>query len=196
MNEQSRPTVRVWDPFVRLFHWLLVAGFFTAYLTGDEFKALHTLAGYLVAVLVLARIPWGFVGSRHARFRSFVRPPGEVLAYLRGLRDGTARRYLGHNPAGGMMVIVLLVMLLLTTFFGMATLAADDLEGPLAFLFAGVPHPVEEFFEEGHEVLGTLTLYLVILHIAGVLFESWAHRENLAKAMWTGRKRRQEEDQE
>src|SRR5919199_6299452 len=75
-------TVRVWAPFVRVFHWSLVGLFVLAFATGDELERLHIAAGYAVAALVLARIAWGFVGPKRARFGDFVRPPREVLAYL------------------------------------------------------------------------------------------------------------------
>ena len=78
-------TIKVWDPFIRVFHWSLATLFLVAYATGDEVEQVHVAAGYAIAGLVAARLIWGFIGSRHARFRSFVRPPREVLAYLRDL---------------------------------------------------------------------------------------------------------------
>ena len=78
-------TVKVWDRFVRFFHWSLAAAFLLAYATGDETERVHIAAGYVILGLLAARLVWGFVGPRHARFRSFVRPPREVLAYLRDI---------------------------------------------------------------------------------------------------------------
>ena len=37
--------IRTWDLLIRLFHWTLVAAFFTAYLTEDDWMSLHVLAG-------------------------------------------------------------------------------------------------------------------------------------------------------
>jgi cytochrome b len=88
-------TVKVWDPFVRIFHWSLVACFVIAYATGDEIERVHVAAGYTIAGLLAARIVWGFVGPRHARFSNFVRPPHGVLAYLRDLVRLRAPRYSG-----------------------------------------------------------------------------------------------------
>ena len=62
------PQVYVWDRFVRLFHWSLVAGFNIAYLTEGDLLNLHVWAGYLVGLLIVARVLWGFVGPSHARF--------------------------------------------------------------------------------------------------------------------------------
>ena len=168
-------TVKVWDPFVRLFHWLLVALFAAAYLTGDESDRLHIAIGYAVAGLIALRIIWGFAGSSHARFSDFVRGPREVFSYLRDVVFLRARRYLGHNPAGGAMILALLVMLIGTSISGYL-LTTDAFWG-------------SKRAEEIHEVLANLTVGLIALHMLGVLAASFEHRENLVKAMITGRKR-------
>ena len=185
--------VRVWDPLVRVFHWTLVVAFTIAYLTEDDLLALHVWAGYTVLGLVVFRILWGFVGPRYARFSSFVTSPGTALAYARDVLRGTARRFLGHNPAGGLMIMILLVLLLLTSLTGLAVYGAEEHAGPLAGFMAGREH-WEDFLEETHEVLSNLTVLLVFVHIAGVLVESVVHRENLVRAMIDGRKRAPGED--
>jgi cytochrome b len=186
MNHSEQ--IRVWDPFVRIFHWGLAAVFFTAYLSGDEWLDLHTLAGYTALGLILVRIPWGIIGTRHARFTDFVRPPREALAYARDLVLGRARRHLGHNPAGGLMILAMLVAVALVALSGMALLGAEEGAGPLAGLMAGSPHWFEEGLEGLHEFLANLVLLLVGLHVLGVLVESLVHRENLVRAMFTGAK--------
>jgi len=174
-GRSERPaTVRVWDPLVRLFHWSLVASFAIAWLSEDA-KALHQGAGYVVLALVAVRLIWGFVGSRHARFRDFVPRPQGLLAYLRSLRGGHPRRYLGHNPAGGAMIVLMLAMLILTG--GSGWLMTTD-------AFWGIV-----WLKELHETAANLTVILVFAHVAGVVFSSLAHRENLVLAMITGRKR-------
>ncbi|MEJ2687316.1 MAG: cytochrome b/b6 domain-containing protein, partial [Gammaproteobacteria bacterium] len=117
--------VKVWDPLVRVFHWTLVIAFFTAYFTEEDLLQVHTLAGYTVLGLIAVRFVWGLVGTRYARFSSFVFRPGTVIAYVKDVVALRARRYLGHNPAGGAMVVLLLVSLLVTTFSGMAIYAAE-----------------------------------------------------------------------
>ncbi|RRQ22601.1 cytochrome b/b6 domain-containing protein [Thiohalobacter thiocyanaticus] len=186
-------TVRVWDPLVRVFHWTLVLAFFTAYLTEDDWLDLHTLAGYTVLGLVAFRLLWGLIGTRHARFVDFVRRPREVLVYVKEVLTLHPRRYLGHNPAGGLMIVLLLVSLLATTGFGLAVYAAEEGAGPLAGMLAGVSESTGHLFEEVHEFFANFTLFLVAVHVAGVIVESLLHGENLVRSMVTGRKPAQPE---
>lgn len=213
MNLPETPStpasVKVWDPLVRLFHWSLVAAFAIAWLSGDEESRLHELAGYAVIGLVLVRIVWGFVGTRYARFSDFVYRPSTVLGYAREMLIAKPKHYLGHNPLGGMMILALLVSLLAAGATGLALQGAEQGTGPFASLSSGatvtLPGVIatavadddddkedegsEEIWEELHEFFANLTLLLVALHIAGVIIGSLVHRENLVRAMFTGRKR-------
>lgn len=188
MAPEAETEVKVWDLFVRVFHWTLVAGFVIAYASGDDFMTVHVWAGYLVGALVILRIIWGVVGTRHARFSSFLYRPRTVLHYARDLLRLGGQRYLGHSPAGGAMVIALLVMILLIVTTGLIALGMLDSAGPLAGYLAA-NRPVGRIFKEVHEVLSNLTLALVLIHICGVLWASFVHGENLIRAMWNGRKR-------
>jgi cytochrome b len=118
---------------------------------------------------------WGFIGPRHARFDDFVHSPGAVFAYLRDVLFLRARRYIGHNPAGGLMIVALLVMLAATCISGYM-LTTDAYWG-------------SKTMEEIHGALANATVVLIVLHILGVLVSSFEHRENLVKAMISGRKR-------
>ncbi|MEW6325776.1 MAG: cytochrome b/b6 domain-containing protein, partial [Nitrospirota bacterium] len=187
---RTRAMIRVWDPFVRLFHWTLAPAVVIAFLTQDERLSWHVSAGYLVLGLVLLRIIWGLVGARHARFGDFLFSPLTVLAYLKNLLFFRAERYLGHGPAGGAMVIALLLSLLLTTLSGLVLYGGQEYAGPLWPLMAAADDRWAEAVEEAHEFCAGLTLLLVALHVAGVFFSSAAHRENLIASMITGDKRR------
>lgn len=167
--------VKVWDPFVRVFHWSLVGLFAFSFLTGDEWKSAHMLSGYLIATLIALRVIWGVIGTEHARFSSFIYRPTTVLAFLADSVRMRARRYLGHNPAGGAMVIALLLAIsgIATTGYMMTTDA-----------YWGV-----EWVEDTHKTLVYGTLGLIGLHLAGVLFASLEHHENLVRSMLNGWKR-------
>lgn len=194
MQLTSTPNeVKVWDPLVRIFHWTLVIAFFIAYIVEEELLDLHVYAGYVVLGLIGFRLLWGFIGTRHARFSDFVRSPGEIRTFLTDTLALRARRYLGHNPAGGAMIIVMLISLLLTTVTGIAIYGAEEQAGPMATWFTGASHFWQEAFEETHEFFANFTLLLVFVHVAGVIVESLIHRENLVQAMFSGHKRNEDQ---
>jgi cytochrome b len=178
--------VKVWDPFVRIFHWTLVAGFAVAYLTEDDLLTVHVWAGYVVGLLVAARIVWGIVGPRHARFSDFVYAPSTAFAYVGDLLRFRAPRFLGHSPGGGYMVVLLLIFVAVTVITGLVVYGGDKQAGPLAGLFS---RNFGESFEEVHEVLANITLGLIFVHVSAVVLASFAHHENLVRAMVTGKKR-------
>lgn len=167
--------VKVWDPFVRLFHWSLVSAFAIAWISADEWDLVHEYAGYIVAGLIGLRVIWGLIGARYARFTDFFYKPSVIFGYLKDSLSLKAKRYLGHNPAGGAMVLALLL-----------SLAAVSATG---IMMTTETFWTAEWVEEVHEAAANLTLGLVILHVAGVVFSSLEHRENLIKSMFTGLKR-------
>ena len=177
--------IYVWDPFIRIFHWSLVATFTIAYLIEDPLTV-HVWAGYVVGVLVVARTIWGFVGPTHARFSDFINSPTGVLRYMRDLVSFRAKRYLGHSPGGGAMVLVLLIFLAATVVTGLIVYGGDQQAGPLAGMFS---KETGEAVEDFHESVANITLALIFFHIAGVALASFAHHENLVRAMVTGYKR-------
>ena len=170
-------SVRVWDLFVRIFHWTLIALFLFAYFTGNEWDNAHEWAGYIIGALITCRVMWGFIGSSHARFADFIYKPTVVWAFLRDSLKLHGKRFLGHNPAGGAMVIALI-----------ASIAAICTTGHLMTTdqFWGV-----DWVETAHEIAVNLTLGLIVLHIAGVILASVEHKENLVKSMVTGFKRKE-----
>jgi len=191
----SNPTlsgneVVVWDPLVRVFHWSLVVSFTVAYLSGEgDVLSLHVWSGYGVGGLILFRLLWGMVGPQHARFADFVFTPTAVLTYARDLLRGKAPRTLGHNPLGGAMIIALLTLLTLSVLTGIAYYGAEEAAGPLAGLLRGTSRGAGNALKEVHEIVSNLCVLLVALHSGGVLVSSLLHRENLVRAMFTGRKR-------
>lgn len=183
---ESQELIKVWDLPLRIFHWLLVAGFFVAYLTEDDLLTVHVWAGYLVAGLLVFRVIWGFIGNDYARFSNFLCSPAKSIAYVKDLVALKTQRYLGHNPAGAAMIVLLLVNLLATVISGLAVYGADQAAGPLAFIGSAN----EEMWEEVHEFFANFTLVLVVVHVIDVAVESYIHRENLARAMVHGFKKK------
>lgn len=201
-NNLSNTAIVVWDPLVRLFHWTLVGAFVLAYSTQSEiFEALqnhldgpllqnmHVWAGYVLGGLLLFRLVWGFVGPRYARFSDFVHGPRATLLYVKDVLLLRAPRHLGHNPAGGAMIVALLLSLAGTVVAGLLLYGADKGLGPLAEFMANSSDETIETLEEVHEFCANFTVFLIAGHLLGVLWESLLHRENLARAMITGRKR-------
>ena len=187
------PAVRVWDLPTRLFHWSLVLLVSFSGITGefgDDFGAnvldWHARSGYAILTLLFFRLLWGFVGGTHARFRSFVRGPRAVLAYLRGLSAGKSEPHLGHNPAGGWSVLLMLACLSLQVGTGLF-LSDDDL-GFTAPLANYVSDRMSDRLHALHEANFFVLMVLVALHLSAVAFHLWVKKENLVRAMVSGNK--------
>jgi len=181
--------VKVWDVPVRVFHWLLVAAM--AFLVvsgkvGGNLMEYHVYAGYSVLALVLFRVLWGFAGSTHARFASFVTGPSRGLAYAKRLLSGAPAHSAGHNPLGGWMVIVLLLSLLLQG--GTGLFSNDDIafEGPL---YPFISKSLSDRLTSLHHINANVLIGLVAAHVAAVLFHVFVKKEDLVRAMFTGVKR-------
>ena len=187
--EAREAQVRVWDLPVRLFHWLLVLLLVFMYVTGkagSEWMTWHMRGGYAVLALVLFRVMWGFAGSTHARFTSFLAGPSACLGFAKKLMTRAPAPYAGHNPLGGWMVLLLLLALLFQT--GTGLFSNDDLlsEGPLAAL---VSKATSDQLTGWHTWNVNLLLLLVALHVIAVLYHAGFMKENLIGAMFTGVKR-------
>jgi cytochrome b len=172
------PQIYVWDPFVRVFHWSLVAGFTIAYFTEGDLLNLHVWSGYVVGLLIVARVLWGFIGPSHARFSDFIYDPATTFRYVRDL---------GHSPGGGAMVVLLLLFVAATVVTGLVVYGGDQQAGPLAGMFS---KETGEAMEGVHDLIANITLALVLVHVSAAILASFVHRENLPRAMVTGYKRR------
>jgi cytochrome b len=166
--------ILIWDAPTRAFHWLQVIAFFGAYATAESerYRDIHLAFGYILLSLIVFRLVWGFLGTRYARFNSFLFKPAAVAGYLLSLFKGKARHYVGHNPAGSVAVWLLLALGALLCVTGLMALQDD----------AG------DSVVELHEVLTNIMLAAVALHVIGVLVSSLMHRENLIRSMITGYK--------
>lgn len=172
---ENRPT-RVWDPFVRIFHWSLVSCVVLNFFVFDDGDTVHVWLGYTATALVVARIVWGFVGSRHARFGDFFPTPTRLRHHLAGLRSSERAVPEGHNPFGALMMLALMALVLGLGASGwMLTLDA----------YWGA-----EWLEEVHEALASTLIALAGLHAASAIVIGRLERTNLVGAMITGIKLR------
>lgn len=166
--------ILVWDAPTRVFHWLLAASFAGAYLTSESerFRDIHVLLGYTLLGLIGFRLLWGFVGTRHARFRAFAFGPRQVIGYVRSLLSPAPKHYVGHNPAGSWAIYLILGLGILCGITGYASYA--EIGG--------------DWMEELHESIAGGMLAVVVIHVSGVIVSSLLHRENLVRSMINGYK--------
>ena len=178
----------VWDRPTRIFHWVLVLLVVVCYLSGRNGRFdIHIPAGQALLVLVAARVLWGFAGSASSRFRAFIRPVREIAAYLPTLLRREPDGRAGHNPLGGLSVAAMLLILAVQAGLGLFAVDVDGLnDGPLSFL---VSYDAAREAAELHALVVDGLLILVGLHVAAVLFHLLYKRENLTRAMLTGRGR-------
>ncbi len=168
----------VYDLPTRLFHWSFVFLFIVAYVIGNVFDddspiyAYHMLAGLTLGFVVLLRIIWGFIGSRHARWSQFALNPVDLIQYFKGILSGSMKRWAGHNPASSWAAIIMIVCAI-----GLATTG-------YLMTGAGLKHQ----FEEIHEILANVFLFTAIAHVAGIILHTLRHKEMIGLAMVSGKK--------
>jgi len=179
----------VWDLPVRLMHWALAFAVLGSWLTqeleGDWFKY-HVWCGYAVLLIVSTRIVWGLVGTRHARFASFVRGPGAIVGYVRSLFSSRSERTTGHNPLGALMIVAFLGLLLAQAVTG---LFANDQIFNTGPLFGYITGSLSDRLTTIHKQLFDVLTGAIALHVLAVLAHWWLKQENLIWPMFTGRKR-------
>jgi cytochrome b len=188
MEARDMRQVKVWDLFVRLFHWGLALAVLGSFLTSERDALVHAHAaiGLAVLALVATRVAWGFLGTPPARFAAFVRGPRQVLAYARQMVKGRPPAHLSHNPLGGAMIVALGSVLLGLVATGALVYAGPGFGGALAgHLGKRTAHGIGEV----HEALSGALLALIGAHVAGVLLSSLLERQNLPMGMITGWKR-------
>lgn len=200
----TKRTVKVWDIWVRFFHWFLVAFILLSYLTGevggfdftmpgtDRFISnmnVHVWSGLAILGLVTFRLIWGFAGSTTARFKNFVRGPSTILAYVKSILTGPVAFFAGHNPAGGAVVVIILIALLAQA--GLGLFSQDEsffaTKGPLAFLISD--ETSKEITTIHKQLWEYGILVLIVVHITANLFYWLIKKQDLILAMITGRRR-------
>lgn len=179
--------VRVWDPALRAFHWLLAILVTANWLLGQfgpNVMTLHFWLGYAILALLAFRLVWGFIGPRSARFVTFLRGPSAILAYLRGMFRRDPSHWPGHNPLGALSVIAMLAVLLAQVGTGLISDPLDYVNvGPLA---DQVSSATARKAVGWHRLGGNLIFLLVVLHVAIILFYRLWKNEDLVRPMITG----------
>ena len=171
----DKQNILVWDVPTRVFHWLLVLCFAGAWLTSESerLQMIHYAFGYSACALVLFRLVWGFIGTKYARFSQFIKAPSEIIGHLKGLLSSHSHSTVGHNPVGGIVMVGLMLLILLIGLTG----------------YFSVKEFLGDLMGEAHEAIASLALAVVVIHIAAAIIMSVLQKENLVKAMVTGKKR-------
>lgn len=175
-------SVLIWDLPTRLFHWLLSAGFIAAAIISlamGEHSPLfpyHAIIGLTIALMVVLRVVWGIVGTRYARFGSFIFGPGAVVEYMKGALIGGGKRHIGHNPGSAVAIFAMLALVLALAFTG--------------FMLAQGNETVKEV----HEILAWAAVGVVVVHVLGVAFHTIRYRENITASMIHGKKHAEASD--
>ncbi len=171
----SARDVAVWDPLVRLIHWSLALMILLNGAITDGESKLHEWVGYAALGLVGLRMIWAIIGPRHARFSAFPPSVPRAIRYARSVLSGDRSVHLSHNPLGALMVynLWLAVIALGMTGYMMTTIR-----------FFGIG-----WVEDMHELIFNWLAISVVLHVAGVAFDTWRSGVNLVRAMVIGRKR-------
>ncbi len=182
-------TVRLWDPLLRGFHWLLAIFVIAAWLLGNygpTSMKLHFLCGFAVAFLLVFRLIWGFIGPAPARFTNFLRGPSAIGGYASNLFLRKPSYWPGHNPLGALSVIAMLAALAAQVLSGAMSESENFIDaGPLA---SSVSAATRTAAGKYHDFGANLILILVAIHILVILFYRFWKREDLVGPMIHGQK--------
>jgi cytochrome b len=188
-NGETERRVQVWDAPTRLFHWLLLSLVVTAWFTGEGeggTGSIHRYAGEAIAGLIVFRVIWGFWGGEHARFSDFAAGPSNILAHVQNLFSKTPTRHLGHNPLGGVAVFLLLATIAIIVATGLFS-GGEDNAGPFAGVWGLELSGV-------HDIAFRVLQALTVVHVVGVIVETFKAKDALVPAMITGSKRRRSDE--
>ncbi|WP_120997994.1 cytochrome b/b6 domain-containing protein [Stutzerimonas urumqiensis] len=175
--DSPSPSVRLWDPLIRLFHWSLAGAFVANYFFTEEGDDWHQWIGYYAAAWLAIRLAWGFLGPASARWSDFWPTRARLGEHCRALRAGQRYHRLGHSPLGALVMLLMMGL--------MAGLAVTGFLMQEVDYFWGADGPLLV-----HETFANLLLGLAILHVLAALYESVQLRENLVMSMITGKRRR------
>jgi len=197
MAETTTPARR-WDPIVRITHWSIAFAVLANAVFTEEGGASHIWVGYGLAAILGLRLLWGLIGPAEARFTAFWPSPRKAIAHLREIRSGTVTKHTSHNPLGALMVYAIWACLLTIIATGIAIAGpapwdgaereGDNRRAAQVALIDDEGEEEGEEREEGplgeiHETAANLLYLLILLHLAGVIFETRRSGKQVLMAM-------------
>jgi cytochrome b len=176
----------IWSLPTRIFHWLLVIGMVAAYILSDEEELLnfHSSVGYMVGILIIFRIIWGFAGPKYSRFSDFPIGMNSLKNFATDMK-GSKSHSPGHNPAASIVMMGIILFSLMIVVTGILLLASEG-QGLFAFIKIGLS---EDILKETHEISVNIVIGLVIAHLLGNLVDFISNKKAATLlSMFTGYK--------
>lgn len=169
----------VYDWPIRFFHWIFAGLFLSSFVIAKTVDSetlvysYHMLSGLMMGYLVVLRIFWAFVGTKHSRFSGFALNPLDLVNYFKGILTGDKRKWAGHNPASSWAGIIMMILALGLALTGYLMTSGND----------------PESFEDIHEIFANGFLVVVIAHILGIFIHTVRHKELIGLSMLDGKKK-------
>ena len=176
----------IWSWPTRIFHWLLVIGMVAAYLLAEEEELLnyHSAMGYMVGILILFRIIWGFAGPKYSRFSDFPIGLNAIRTFLADMKSSKSKS-LGHNPGASVVMLAIVLTTLMITVSGTLLLASKG----QGFFSSFSIDMSSDSLKEIHEICVNIVIGLVVLHLLGNLVDFIFNKKaGTLQSMFTGYK--------
>ena len=184
-DNNNHVSVKVWDLPIRVFHWLLAVLVAVMFVSAElENFDVHIFTGKTIAILLIIRLVWGFVGSSNARLSALLFRPREYIDYIATLPERKPGYGVKHSPVGALAVIVILLILVVQVSTGLVASDIDGLvEGPFAYY---VSYDSSRWATDIHLTNKSLLLAMIGLHLAANAFYYFYKKDNLVHPMITG----------
>ncbi len=176
----------IWSLPTRIFHWLLVIGLVAAYILSDDDELLnfHSSVGYMVGILIIFRIIWGFVGPKYSKFNDFPIGVNSLKKFAANMKESKSQSP-GHNPAASVVMLGIILFSLIIVVSGILLLASEG-QGLFAFIQTGLS---EDSLKETHEIAVNILIGLVIAHLLGNIVDFIFNKKaGTLTSMFTGYK--------
>lgn len=195
MPHPSTQSHRVFDPLLRLLHWVIALAIVSLIASSQLAEAfehgpyektiwnLHILAGYGLTAALMTRLLWGLVGPASARWKDMWHP-SVWKDSLKHLRLPGAHRA-GHDPLASVAYLFAYGLMALMVATGLGLAASEFQTGPLA-AWLGNAEWLEDVIKDPHEAGFVLMLGFIGLHMAALVFHQ-LRGERVAQSMVTGK---------